>query len=178
MALCIRCLAETPVCCIHCGPFVCNYTFYLNSKTLQICLVMLLQSKTRVFGSCPFPWQHLLWVLCSALPPALRMLWSRPPSCTASPASPSQPRVGKQPRGEPSSCPGEPGQGSSPRPSILSPPSTGRRPLCTGEQGLVCAVRGPRTPPPRLCARVPAPHRSCVVRPALELRFRGSRAEG
>lgn len=55
MALCIRCLAKTPVCGIRCGPFVCDYTLYLNNKTLQICLVMLLQSKPRGSGSCLFP---------------------------------------------------------------------------------------------------------------------------
>lgn len=73
MALCIRCLTETPVCCVRRGPFVCNYALYLNSKTLQIRQVTLLHSKPRVFGSCPFPWQRLPWVPCSAFPPTLRM---------------------------------------------------------------------------------------------------------
>lgn len=74
MALCIGCLAETPVCSIRCGLFVHNYTLYLNSKTLQICLVTPLQSKPWLFGSCLFPRQRLLWVLCFTSPPALWML--------------------------------------------------------------------------------------------------------
>ena len=165
MALGIRCLAETPVCCVRRRPVVCSYTLCSNSKTLQICLVPLLQSKPWVFGSCLFPWQRSLWVLCFAFPPALRMLWSRPPSREASPASPSQPL------GKPSACPREPGQGSTPRPGILSPSPRAAVPFVRGNKARSVRCGGlARLPPPPPRSRAgPAQKPRCSSRAGAEV---------
>lgn len=96
MALCIRCLTETPVCCVRRGPFVCNYALYLNSKTLQICQVTLPHSKPQGVWLLPVP------LAAVALGPMLRFPSHPADAVVQTPIPPGISRIPiPTPRGKP-----------------------------------------------------------------------------
>lgn len=148
MAPCAGRLAEPPLCCMHRVPFVCDYTLCLNSKALQIRLVVLLPHvpqgcpTRRGDGDFAEPWSHV------PIPSPSHKTSPRFPAELHTPGRAAHAAV-PWPRG----CPLVPAAS----PALLGPPS----PFVRGNKGS-SVRRGAAHASPRRRARVPARHKAAL----------------